>query len=85
MTTRRRKFSEKNAVDRAFLTGFALGHCLGKHETMKELRSIGAEFEAEFEALSDNLRAEVNKTVNEFRETWGLGPPVGERTKVTVQ
>ena len=49
------------------------------------MRSIGAEFEAEFEALSDNLRAEVNKTVNEFRETWGLGPPVGERTKVTVQ
>ena len=52
---------------------------------MKELRSIGNEFEVEFEALSDQLRAEVDKTVAEIREQWGLGPPDPERAKVTVQ
>ena len=52
---------------------------------MQELRSIGNEFEAEFEALSDQLRAEVDGTVTEFRDTWGLGPSNGERAKVTVQ
>ena len=76
---------EQDRAGRAYLTGFAVGHCLGRHEAMKELRSIGNEFEAEFEALSDQLRAEVNKTVAEFRETWGLGPSTGERAKVTVQ
>ena len=35
---KRRKFSEKNAVDRAFLTGFTLGHCLGRRERDQELR-----------------------------------------------
>ena len=79
---KRRKFSEKNAVDRAFLTGFALGHCLGQHEAMKGLR---VEFETEFEALTDKLRADVGKTVTEFRDTWGMGPPDPERSKVTVQ
>ena len=78
----RRKFSEKNRVDRAFLTGFALGHCLGQYEATKELRN---EFETEFETLTDKLRTEVNKTVAEFRKTWGLGPSTGERAKVTVQ
>ena len=78
----KRKFSEKNAVDRAFLTGFALGYCLGQREAVKGLRN---EFETEFEALTDQLRAEVNKTVTEFRDTWGMGPPDPERSKVTVQ
>lgn len=83
MTTRRRKFSERSAVDRAFLTGFARGHCLGQHEAMKSLRN---EFEPEFEALTDHLRHEVNKTVNEFRDTWGMGPPSDpNRPKFTVQ
>ena len=36
MTTRRKLF--ESAVDRAFLSGFALGHCLGMHEATKELR-----------------------------------------------
>ena len=79
---KRRKFSERSAVDRAFLTGFALGNCLGQHEAMKGMRT---EFETEFEALTDQLRAEVNKTVTEFRDTWGMGPPDPERSKVTVQ
>ena len=76
---------EQDRAGRAYLTGFAVGYCLGRREAMQELRSIGNEFEAEFEALGDQLRAEVNKTVTEFRETWGLGPPDPERTKVTVQ
>ena len=76
---------EQDRAGRAYLTGFAVGYCLGRREAMQELRSIGNEFEAEFEALSDQLRAEVDKTVAEFREAWGIGPPVGERAKVTVQ
>ena len=76
---------EQDRAGRAYLTGFAVGYCLGWREAMQELRSIGNEFEAEFEALSDQLRAEVDKTVAEFRKAWGIGPPVGERAKVTVQ
>ena len=86
---KRRKFSEKNAVDRAFLTGFTLGHCLGRRERdqelRKELRSIEATLENEVEALSEQMRAEVEKTVAEFRKTWGMGPPDPDRSKVTVQ
>ena len=80
MTTRRKM--EKNAVDRAFLTGFALGHCLGMREATKEMRT---EFETEVEALTDQMRAEVGKTVSEFRDTWGLGPPSPDRPKIVIQ
>ena len=76
---------EQDRAGRAYLTGFAVGYCLGRREAMQELRSIGNEFEAEFEALGDQLRAEAEKAVAEIREQWGLGPPVGERAKVTVQ
>ena len=44
--------TRKSSVkDRAYLTGFTLGYYLGRQEAMKELRSIGNEFEAEFEAF----------------------------------
>ena len=43
------------------------------------------EFQMEVEALTDQMRAEVGKTISEFRNTWGLGPSDPERSKVTVQ
>ena len=76
---------EQDRAGRAYLTGFAVGYCLGRREAMQELRSIGNEFEAEFEALGDQLPAEAEKAVAEIREQWGLGPSSGERPKVTRQ
>ncbi|MFY9830016.1 MAG: hypothetical protein WAK69_15730 [Rhodoplanes sp.] len=70
-----------SAKERAYLTGFVLGYCLGKREASKELRQIGDEFEAK----GDQLRAEVSKTIAEIRQQWGLGPPDPDRLKITVQ
>ena len=79
MTTRRRKFSERSAVDRSFVSGFVLGYCLGRHERGQELEPI----EREMEDAVEQARADVGKAVAEIRAEWGLADP--DRTKVTVQ
>lgn len=72
-----------SAKDRAYLTGFVLGYCLGRDEARKELRQIGAEFDD----MAYGLRLEVGKAIAELRQQWGIGglrDPEAERTK-TVQ
>ena len=73
---------EQDRAGRAYLTGFAVGYCLGRREAMKELRSIGNEFEAEFEALSDSCEPRSTRRSPSFvrRGASGHRPVSGLRS-----
>ena len=63
---------KRSATDRAYLTGFVLGYCLGLHETRGELVAVRNDIETRVEDAIDQARAESAKVIARQRHEWAI-------------
>ena len=63
---------EQDRAGRSYLTGFALGYCLGRREALQELHAVQNDLETRAEDVFDRVRAEAMRLVAQFRAEWGL-------------